>query len=69
MEFWVDSSVSQKEMRKLFKDHRFLRFREYGLDRDKLENSTANKVIHWLEQKNAEAVAVRGARAGGLVIG
>ena len=61
--------MPQEEIRKLFKNYRFLFFREYGLYRDKLENFTANKVIHRLKQKKAEAVTVRGARAGGLVIG
>lgn len=56
----MDSSISQEEIRKLLKDYRFLRFREYGLDKDKLENFTANKVIHRLKQKEAEVVTVRG---------
>ena len=68
MESRVDSSMSQEEIRKLLKDHRFLPFREYGLDRDKLGNLIANKVIHRLKQKNAEAVTVRRAQ-GGLMIG
>lgn len=60
MKLMVDSSISQEEVRKLFKDYRFLPFGEYVLDKDKLENFTANKVIHRLKQKKAEAVTVRG---------
>jgi len=60
MEFRVDSSISQEEIKNLLKDYKFLPFREYGLDKNKLENFTASKTIYRLKRKEAEAVTVRG---------
>ena len=60
MKFRVDSSISQEEIRRLLRDYRFLPFRGYGLDKDKLENFTANAVIQRLKQRKAEVVTVKG---------
>jgi len=60
MEFKVDTSISKEEVRKLLRDYQFLPFREYGLDKEKLGNFTANKIIQRLEQKKAEAISIRG---------
>jgi RimJ/RimL family protein N-acetyltransferase len=59
MEFKVGSFAGAREIRKLFKEYKFLPFREYRLNKGKLENFGANKVIHELKQKKAEAVTVR----------
>jgi len=60
MEFRTESSISQEEIKKLLRDYRFLPFREYRLDKDKLENFTANQISNLFKQKKAEAVTTRG---------
>jgi len=59
MKFKANNSISQEEIRNLLRDYKFLPFREYGLDKEKLENFTANQIICRVKQKKAETVTVR----------